>query len=338
MKKVLLLLVVFVFVFAGCGTNQTPPQTSSTTPLVSTAVVAQTTPPTTSAATTTLPPTTPVVSTQTTPAYTPLTEEYAKALLAARDSGATLIALYPAGSADYLLYRLSDGRVRVDAYSGRSGELIEEDILANRGYGDGRICAYDAVDAENSGLYRLSLYVSGVAEGGLMLYPTQLQLRENDGAISLTPMMEREVLPLGFHTVAIGNDWATPELAECRVGIDRVSLGLVAPGDVAIEGNECFPLTEIAYDAETHTVVATLRNTALSADAPLFTTPGRLVESVSFTELSDGLECRIALAESVASYSCDLRTIFDPTNAGNTLGVLEIVLAQSAMDTIALLD
>ncbi|MBQ4048455.1 MAG: hypothetical protein IJC93_08815 [Clostridia bacterium] len=264
----------------------------------------------------------------------PLTEESARAFLAARDAAAELIALYPAGSVDYLLYCLSDGRVRVDAYSGQTGEPIETDILTNRGYGDRVICAYDAVDAEVSYWYTLSLYVSEIVDGEL-LYPEVLRLQERDGAIVLSVSnAERETLPLGFHTVALGHAWATPELRECRVGLDGVSLALAAPGDVNIEGNECFPWTAFAYDAEKHTLTVTMKNTILLPDLQVPQESNPLVANVELRAIANGVELCIVLREGAFSYVPNLRTVFSGAGADGNLGIIEISILQGGSTTV----
>ncbi len=264
----------------------------------------------------------------------PLTEQSARALLAARDAAAELIALYPAGSVDYLLYCLSDGRVRVDAYNGQTGEPIETDILTNRGYGDRVICAYDAVDAEVSYWYTLSLYVSEIVDGEL-LYPEVLRLQERDGAIVLSVSnAERETLPLGFHTVALGHAWATPELRECRVGLDGVSLALAAPGDVNIEGNECFPQTAFAYDAEKHTLTVTMKNTILTPNLQVPQESNPLVANVELRAIANGVELCIVLREGAFSYVPNLRTVFSGAGADGNLGIIEISILQGGSTTV----
>ena len=224
--------------------------------------------------------------------------------------------------------------MRVDAYSGQTGEPIETDILTNRGYGDRVICAYDAVDAEVSYWYTLSLYVSEIVDGEL-LYPEVLRLQERDGAIVLSVSnAERETLPLGFHTVALGHAWATPELRECRVGLDGVSLALAAPGDVNIEGNECFPWTAFAYDAEKHTLTVTMKNTILLPDLQIPQESNPLVANVELRAIANGVELCIVLREGAFSYVPNLRTVFSGAGADGNLGIIEISILQGGSTTV----
>ncbi len=314
------MLLLLLFVLAACGAESEPPVTSTQTTALTTEPVS-----TSSTLVTT-------TRAQTAP-ETPLTEESAKRILAARDDRAELIALYPSGRTDYLLYRLSDGLVRVDAYDGKTGVLIEKDILANRFLADRRICAYDAEELGNG---TLALYVSELTEAGGLVYPERLVLREESGEIVLTTPtgMGRESLPLLFPVVSLGNAWAAPELAECRTGLDCVTFALSAPDGVDMEGGECFPQTEFSYDAETNTMVVTMHNTQLSENTPVVAEQKRLVEAVAVKETADGLEIHIRLTAQVFSYSCDMRTIFDPNDAHNTLGVLEIFFFQRDLSAV----